>query len=111
MSEPDRLYTVDEARAMVPRLIPVLRRIVESTRTVRGQQQLVAAAARGASADGHALADPFEKDTMQKLNRTFEEAVALVNSWGIEIKDPERGLVDFYAERNGQIVYLCFLLG
>lgn len=97
---------------MLPRLNPVLKRIIEVARTVRGQQALVAAAARGVSADGHALADPFEKkDAMAELKGTLEEALGLVQSWGIEIKDPERGLVDFYAERNGQIVYLCFLYG
>jgi len=97
---------------MLPRLVPILKRVVEVARTVRGQQALVAAAARGVTADGHGLADPFEKsDTMAQLNRTLEEAVALIRSWGIELKDAERGLVDFYAERNGQIVYLCFLYG
>lgn len=112
MSEVPRLYTVNEAREMLPRLIPILKRVVEVARTVRGQQALVAAAAKGVSADGHALADPFEKsDAMAELNRTLEEAVGLIHSWGIELKDAERGLVDFYAERNGQIVYLCFLYG
>jgi hypothetical protein len=27
------------------------------------------------------------------------------------LKDPERGLIDFYSEREGRVVYLCYLLG
>ena len=27
------------------------------------------------------------------------------------MKDPERGLIDFYHERDGQVVYLCWQLG
>ena len=112
MSETRHLYTLEEARAMLPRVIPILKRMVEMAQTVRGQQAAVAAAARGVTADGHALADPFAKsDAMEGLKQAFDEALGLMRAWGIEIKDAERGLIDFYAERDGDVVYLCFLLG
>ncbi len=112
MSETRHLYTLEEARAMLPRVIPILKRMVEMAQTVRGQQAAVAAAARGVTADGHALADPFAKsDAMEGLKQTFDEALGLMRAWGIEVKDAERGLIDFYAERDGDVVYLCFLLG
>lgn len=112
MSETRHLYTLEEARAMLPRVIPILKRMVEMAQTVRGQQAAVAAAARGVTADGHALADPFAKsNAVEGLEQAFDEALGLMRAWGIEIKDAERGLIDFYAERDGDVVYLCFLLG
>jgi hypothetical protein len=45
------------------------------------------------------------------LNRQLQRAAAQLDRWGIEIKDPERGLIDFFHERDGRTVYLCYLLG
>ena len=30
---------------------------------------------------------------------------------GIEVKDPAIGLIDFYAQRGAELVYLCYKLG
>lgn len=107
-----RLYTVEEARAMLPRVIPILERLVEATRFMRAHQAQVTAANRGVSADGHALGDPWDDGgAAERTGRIFEEATALLKQWEIEIKDPDRGLIDFYSDRDGETVYLCFLLG
>jgi hypothetical protein len=45
---------------------------------------------------------------MEKLVRRVME----INEQGIEIKDLERGLIDFPTKRStGEVVYLCYLLG
>ncbi len=45
------------------------------------------------------------------LTQRLEEAVGTLQREGIEVKDLESGLVDFYGLVNGEVVYLCWRLG
>ena len=54
---------------------------------------------------------------MAKLTAASEEAqsqigaaVAAIHELGGELKDPDRGMVDFRSERDGRVVYLCWLM-
>lgn len=40
----------------------------------------------------------------------LQEAVETVHGHGVEVKDPETGLVDFYSEIGEDVVYLCWKL-
>jgi len=109
-----RLYTVEEARALLPEIIPVVEALRDAFVELRALQATVAAGKRGASGDGNLLANPWEKDPesrVETLNRSARAAVERLAEWGVEVKDPERGLIDFYSRREGEVVYLCYLLG
>ena len=110
-----RLYTVAEAAALLPQVIPMLEQLRTAFVALRALRAAVAAESRGASGDGNLLADPWAggdaKDRAEALNAALRGAAAQLESWGIELKDPERGLIDFYHDRMGEVVYLCFLLG
>ncbi len=109
-----RLYRLDDARAMLPQVIPVLERLQATLTEYRAVQSSIQALARGASGDGHALANPWEEggeDRVESLGQQLRDAVEQLDRWGIEVKDPARGLIDFYWEREGEVVYLCYLLG
>ncbi len=109
-----KLYTVAEARALLPRVIPVLEALREAFVEMRAVQAAVAAQSRGASGDGHLLANPWREDgenRMAELDRQLRRAASQLDRWGIEVKDPEKGLVDFFHQRDGRVVYLCYLLG
>jgi hypothetical protein len=108
-----RLYTVEEARALLPRVIPILEQMRNAFRAMRAHQSIVAGDARRARADGTSVVDPWlEGDGGAMPSADDTEALAKqIETLGIEIKDPERGLIDFYSEREGEVVYLCYLLG
>jgi hypothetical protein len=109
-----RLYTVEEARALLPEVIPVVEALRDAFVELRALQATVAAGKRGASGDGNLLANPWEKDPenhAHALNTSARAAVERLAEWGVEVKDPERGLIDFYSRRDGEVVYLCYLLG
>jgi hypothetical protein len=110
-----RLYSEAEARALLPEIIPVVQRLRDAFVALRALQSSVEAHSRGASGDGNLLANAFDRDEQENhaetLNRQLREAAAVLTQHEIEIKDPERGLVDFHSERDGRIVYLCYLLG
>ena len=109
-----RLYSEAEARALLPEVIPVLMRLRDGIAELRALEAAVAAQAKGASGDGNLLADPWEEgkeNRQEALRRQIRSAAAQLQQWGIELKDPERGLIDFYHEREGEVVFLCYLLG
>lgn len=109
-----RLYTLEEAQAALPGVIPVLERIRTAYVELRALQASLAADVRGASGDGHLLANPWEAggtNRVAELNRELQQAASELDRRGIELKDPEKGLIDFFHERDGRVVYLCYLLG
>jgi len=109
-----KLYTVAEARELLPRVIPVLESLREAYLGIRAMQAVVAGQSRGASGDGHLLANPWANDgenRMEDLDVQLRRAATQLDRWGIEIKDPDRGLIDFFHERDGRVVYLCYLRG
>ncbi len=111
-----RLYTLDEARETLPVIRPVLEELVEASQQLARLQQEVSTTRRATLADGNLVADPWdetpeEEAPLAEAQATVERCLAELNGRGIEVKDPGRGLIDFYHEREGQVVYLCYLLG
>jgi hypothetical protein len=109
-----RLYTLEEARAVLPTVIPIVKRIRETFLQLRAVQAATASASRVAEADGALTANPWQKGSdnrVERLNRRLRADAGRLERLGIEIKDPEAGLIDFYSDREGEVVYLCFKLG
>lgn len=110
-----RTYTIEEARALLPEVVPVLERLRAGTLELQALHAAASADARGASADGALTANPWaessDDNASERLGRAVQEALAQLGEWAIEVKDPTQGLIDFYHERAGRVVYLCYLLG
>lgn len=111
-----RLYTEAEARTLLPQVIPVLEQLREALQQLRALNAAISAEAKGASGDGNLLADPWTEgergeNRADALTKRLRSAASRLERWGIELKDPERGLIDFYHERDGEVVFLCFQLG
>lgn len=110
-----QLYTEDQAREILPEVIRIVEELREAFLELRALQAAVATEARGASGDGNLIANPWEKreghNRAEALNRQLQGTAAQLTQLGIEVKDPERGLIDFHSEREGRVVFLCYLLG
>ena len=100
----DRLYTLEEANAQLPDLRERLPRL----RVAR--DGLIAASERikeAVASDGGGVAEAGWFAHQQTLKTELE----YLAERGILLRDPEIGLVDFPAERDGRRVYLCWRLG
>ena len=112
--EPIRLFTVEEADELLPRLRRILAQLQEARqRLLDAQRQLGDRFHGGPRANGHA--NPNSE--MARLTTASEDAQAqiraaaeAIHELGGELKDPERGMVDFRTEREGRVVYLCWLM-
>lgn len=109
-----RLFTLEEARALLPELIPLLEELRQAVLRLRAIEAARSAAARGATADGHDLEPPFAvtpADPAEGPIETVRLASRVLQDHGVELKDPAQGLIDFPHLRDGRTVYLCFRLG
>ena len=100
----DRRYSVDEANALLPGLVPLLERLRDAQRSMAELQGEVTTAATG-NGGGSAGNDFLEAS--QAAGRVMAE----IDELGIFVRDPEVGLIDFPAERDGEEIFLCWRLG
>jgi hypothetical protein len=97
----DRLFTVDEANA----LLPQLRRSLEAIREARRMVLDGAEPYRGrARTNGGGEQTPEYWEAMTTLRQQLEGLIEL----GIVLRDAESGLVDFPSRIEGRPVFLCW---
>ena len=102
-----KLFTVEEANRLLPRLrmkLEMIKRLYEKVGGLRDSARAAAAASdfgggmEGGSGYVRALYD------IGKLTTEISET-------GVQLKDYSRGLIDFTSRRDGRIVLLCWQLG
>jgi hypothetical protein len=99
-----KLFTVEEANA----LLPDLRRLLANIRRERAVlQRLEAEVKRASERAAEGGGSVFGSQYATALNRVMQE-VQMVVGLGIEIKDFDRGLCDFPHLREGRVVLLCW---
>ncbi|HWQ29082.1 MAG TPA: DUF2203 domain-containing protein [Dehalococcoidia bacterium] len=108
-----RLFTVEEAEALIPELTEILLELRKRSRELERIRSDLSIAARRARGNGHVA-----EGAPGSSRRRAEELVAEINrlharilALGCELKGIEEGLIDFPAEREGRTVYLCWRLG
>lgn len=101
----ERLYTAEEADALLPDLRERLARIREARQVLLREAELVK---EKVVADvGGATPGPAYREASATLRAELER----LSAEDILLRDPETGLIDFPAERDGERVYLCWRLG
>jgi hypothetical protein len=88
---------LDELRQRLPRVRRARKEMIAASRRIKD-----AVAVDGGGVDG---GDWFHHQ------QTLREDLEFLASRGILLRDPEAGLVDFPAERDGRRVFLCWRLG
>ena len=110
-----RLFTLEEANALVPRVRALFESIHERMeRLGELQQQLEGFRTRKRQGEHDGSEAKLVTETLGTAGRLSEEIrhlIGEVQSIGCEVKDLGQGLVDFRAEREDRVVYLCWKLG
>ena len=108
-----RLFTLEEANALLPRLNDLLFQIQESKAKHDRLEEQAEEYAEHVSSNGHVVEKKLN-ETRQELAQAAAAVNSLierVNELGCEVKDMDEGLVDFRTQRDGRDVYLCWKLG
>ncbi|MBV9928659.1 MAG: DUF2203 domain-containing protein [Acidobacteria bacterium] len=103
-----KLFTVEEANALLPTVRKVVSRIQRTYARVSAAQERARLAAAGAAQGGGGMEGGG--DYVLALS-VLAEASGELEELGVQLKDYERGLIDFPAMRDGRVVLLCWQMG
>lgn len=108
-----RIFTLDEATGLLPRLREILEEMQEKGRTHDRLRSELASLSRTAAGNGHLVGVELrdKRRQAQALERRLTSLRNEITSIGCELKGLEQGLIDFPAEREGQSIYFCWRLG
>lgn len=117
LPQPGRLWTVAEANAHLEEmreLLPRLKAWVGRLKKVHDElRRLTTFWGKEVDASDHP-----DRDLKVRLDREWTELthqleteVARLQGEGIEVKDLESGLIDFYSLQDGEVVFLCWQRG
>ena len=102
----ERHFSIAEANGLLPKLAPLLVRLLDALKLFESQRKQAIQALEHARGNGERQ-HPSEVDGLQSLRRLVSE----IEEFGCVIKDFEEGLLDFPALVDGREVYLCWKLG
>ncbi len=105
-----RSYTLEEANRLIPQVRAVLLQMAfEQHRLQAAHAEMHRQLAGDGDPSSSAAASRLEQEAAE-IGEGMRNLAAMLEEMGIQLRDPEMGLVDFPAERDGQQVWLCWRL-
>jgi hypothetical protein len=108
MEETMKLFSVEEANALLPTVRGILKRIQRAHARLRADEDEAKQAAEGAEHGGGGM-EGGGAYAAALINLTAR--VGELEALGVQLKDFGRGLIDFPSLRDGEVVLLCWQLG
>jgi hypothetical protein len=111
----DRTFTLDEAQSLLPILESLLRAAIDGKKLmeeVEGEMQALSHRIflnGGTHVDVVAVAR--RKAERTKAEQRAKDALAEIDSIGVQVKDLDIGLLDFPCEVERRVVLLCWKMG
>jgi len=103
-----KLFTVAEANALLPTVQQILKRIQLARKKLASYQDEAKAAAENADQGGGGMSDGLR---YANFLIDFTSQTSELDVLGVQLKDFDRGLVDFPSLRDGRVVLLCWQIG
>lgn len=102
-----KLFTIDEANAMLPDLRNKLQRMQTLYAEIGELREHARAAAAASEFGGGMEGGSGYVRSLYEIGKITTE----INESGVQLKDYSRGLIDFPSRRGDRIVLLCWQLG
>jgi hypothetical protein len=108
-----KFYTVKEANAMLPQLTRLLREMQLLGQQLAAMQGRVGIVQKKVRSNGYhnPTEDVLLSQAAQQTEEALRSGVEQLANWNLELKDLQRGLIDFPANYEGRTVFLCWELG
>ena len=111
----DRTFTLDEAQSLLPVLESLLRTAIAGKKVLEEVDAELQALAHRVFLNGGMFLNVVplarRKAERAKAEQRAKDALAEIDSIGVQVKDLDIGLLDFPCDVEGQIILLCWKLG
>ena len=111
----DRTFTLDEAQSLLPVLESLLRTAIKAKTVIEETDAEQQALQHRVFLNGGMFLDVVplarRKAERAKAEQHAKDALAEIDSIGVQVKDLDMGLLDFPCEVEGQTILLCWKLG
>lgn len=111
----DRTFTLDEAQSLLPVLESLLRTAIHGKKVMDEVEAEMQALNHRIFLNGGTHLDVVSvarrKAERAKAEQRAKDALAEIDSIGVQVKDLDIGLLDFPCEVDGKIILLCWKLG
>lgn len=104
----DKVFTLDEANALIPRLSYLMSRLQPALAELRAAAEQIAEKVPA----GTSIEQSIEQDAEVREHAVVvRDLLVELQSYGVQIKGLELGLIDFPADIDGKRVLLCWQYG
>ena len=111
----DRTFTLEEAQSLLPVIESLLRTAIAGKKVMEEFEAEQQALAHRVFLNGGMFLDVVplarRKAERVKAEQRAKDALAEIDSIGVQVKDIDIGLLDFPCVIEGQIILLCWKLG
>ena len=111
----DRTFTLDEAQSLLPVLESLLRTAMTAKKLIEQVEAEQQALAHRLFLNGGTYLDVVplarRKAERMKAEQRAKDALAEIDSIGVQVKDLDMGLLDFPCQVEGRVVLLCWKMG
>src|SRR5579862_6719290 len=111
----ERSFTLEEAQSLLPVLESLLRTAIDGKKLIESVDSELQELAHRVFLRGGILVNIVQmarrKAEREKAIQRVKDALAEIDSTGVQVKDLDMGLLDFPCKVEGQIVLLCWKLG
>jgi len=112
---PDRTFTLDEAHSLLPVLESLLRTAISGKKLMEEVEAELQALTHRIFLNGGTHVDVVavarRKAERAKAERRAKDALAEIDSIGVQVKDIDMGLLDFPCVVDGRVLLLCWKMG
>jgi hypothetical protein len=106
-----RLFTVDEANALLPTIRPLVQELLDTIARLRSKSETVIRKEE-LDPDAPNLMDRLREDSeVARLIGQVKGLVDEIHSYGCICKGVEQGLIDFPCMLGSEVVFLCWKIG
>ena len=110
----EHLYSIETANHLLPWLEQQFKNLRMVNGDLANHKKTLADLLRNRGNNGHSSSEEVilgTRKVVDRLTANMQEVLKGIDDLGILVRNIEMGLVDFPAERDGRLIYLCWISG